>query len=80
MPVPPQKTQRSITLGFLMVGETALPLDEIERRMNEGIRRALNTPPKPTKELVGKTERAKNQRESRELRARRAKPKSGEAS
>jgi hypothetical protein len=49
--------------------------DEIERRMAAGIRRALNTPPSPTKDLIGKTERAKNQRESREIRARRAKPR-----
>ena len=28
--------------------------------MNAGIRRALGTPPSPTKNLVGKTERAKN--------------------
>lgn len=54
--------------------------EEIERRMNHGIRRALSTPPKPTKELIGKTERAKIQRESREIKAHRAKPKSGEVS
>lgn len=54
--------------------------DEIERRMIAGIRRALDTPPSPTKDLVGKTERAKSQRESREIRARRAKPEGGEAS
>ena len=34
--------------------------------MNAGIRRALDTPPSPTKELVGKTERA--QSPTRELR------------
>jgi len=49
--------------------------EEIERRMSAGIRRALSTPPSPTRELIGKTERAQNQRESREIRARRAKPK-----
>jgi hypothetical protein len=49
--------------------------DEIARRMNDGIRRALNTPPTPTKGLVGKTERAQSQRESRAIRARRSKPK-----
>jgi hypothetical protein len=54
--------------------------EKIESRMVAGIRRALDTPPSPTKTLVGKTERAKNQRESREIRARRAKPESGEAS
>jgi hypothetical protein len=40
--------------------------EEIERRMNDSIRRALNTPPSLAKELVGKTERAQIQRESRE--------------
>jgi hypothetical protein len=49
--------------------------DEIERRMNAGIRRALRTPPTPTKELVGKSERAQSQRESRAIRARRTNPK-----
>jgi hypothetical protein len=53
---------------------------EIERRMEAAIRRALHTPPSPTKGLIGKTERAKIQRESRALKARRAKPKSDEAS
>jgi hypothetical protein len=38
---------------------------EIQRRMEVGIRRALNTPPKPTKGLVGKTKRAKTQKQSR---------------
>lgn len=33
---------------------------EIARRRDEGIRRALNTPPKLHKELVGLTERAKD--------------------
>jgi hypothetical protein len=54
--------------------------EEIEHRMNAGIRRALGTPHSPTSELVGKTERAKVQRESRELKERQAKPKSGEVS
>jgi hypothetical protein len=49
---------------------------EIEHRMETGIRRALNTPPTPARELVGKTERAQSQRESRALRARLTKPKS----
>jgi hypothetical protein len=39
--------------------------DEIQRRMDNAIRRALSTPPKPTKQLVGKTERAKSQRKSK---------------
>ena len=42
---------------------------EVARRMEAGIRRALATPPSPTKGLVGKTERAKSQRESRQLKA-----------
>jgi hypothetical protein len=54
--------------------------EEIVRRRDAAIRRALNTPPKPTKELIGKTERAKAQRETRELRARRSKPKDGATS
>jgi hypothetical protein len=54
-----------------------LSREEIVRRRDAAIRRALNTPPKPHSEMVGKTERAKNQRETK---ARRAKPKSGEAS
>jgi hypothetical protein len=60
--------------------DTEYPDDEVERRMDAAIRKALNTPPSPTKELIGKTERAKNQRESRAIKARRAKQKSGEAS
>jgi len=51
---------------------------EIERRMNAGIRRALGSPPSPTKSLVGKSERAQAQRETREIRANRAKRKDGE--
>lgn len=73
---------------FCVACELAMPVnknsaysdDEIEHRMNAGIRRALSTPPSPTKSLVGKTERAKIQQESRDLKARQAKPKSGEAS
>ena len=61
--------------GTDVMGTDELPSDEIERRMADGIRRALSTPPSPTKELIGKTERAKIQRESREIRARRSKPK-----
>jgi hypothetical protein len=49
--------------------------DEIECRMTVGIRRALTTPRSPTKELIGKTERARSQSESREIRRRREKPK-----
>jgi hypothetical protein len=35
---------------------------EIARRRDDAIRRALNTPPKPHKEMVGKTKRAKARR------------------
>lgn len=62
------------------VPDELLAGDEIEGRMNAGIRRALSTPPSPTKELVGKTERAKVQRKSRAIRARRSKPKGDGAS
>jgi hypothetical protein len=50
------------------------PLDdaEIARRMEAGIRRALSTPPKPTRKLIGKTKRAKAMKKSRA----RKKPKS----
>jgi hypothetical protein len=36
--------------------------EEIARRRDEAIRRALRTPPTPFKKMVGKTERAKTQR------------------
>jgi hypothetical protein len=51
-----------------------LTREEIERRRDAAIRRALNTPPKPTKELIGKTEGARDQRKIKK--ARPAKPKS----
>jgi hypothetical protein len=57
-----------------------LPPEEIARRRDGAIHRALNTPHKPTKELIGKTERAKAQRETKALRAHRSKPKGDEAS
>ena len=49
-----------------MPDEEDVPLSESEiaARMSAAIRRALNTPPTPTKDLIGKTERAKSQRES----------------
>jgi len=61
-------------------GDTSYSDEEIVRRRDAAIRRALNTPHKPTKELVGKTDRAKAQRETKALRARRSRPKDGEAS
>jgi hypothetical protein len=39
-----------------------LPDDEIARRMERGIRRLLNTPPTPQKEMVGRVGRAKSPR------------------
>jgi hypothetical protein len=53
---------------------------EIDRRRDEAIRRALNTPPKPSKEILGKTERAQSQKTTKSIRARRSKPKGGAAS
>jgi hypothetical protein len=38
---------------------------EIARRMEDGIRRALSTPPKPTRELVGKSKRTNAKRQIR---------------
>jgi hypothetical protein len=37
--------------------------EETERRATEALRRALTTPPKPQKEMVGKVGRAKPKRE-----------------
>lgn len=50
--------------------------DEIARRRDDAIRRALNTLPKPLKEYVGKSERAIAQRKSRVRKAALSKPKS----
>jgi hypothetical protein len=61
-----------------MASDNDLSEDEIKRRMNAAVRRALATPPTPTKELVGKTERAQSQRESRVIIARRTKPRPSE--
>ena len=48
---------------------------EIAERRDAALRRALTTPPKPTKEMVGKTERAQEQRELKDRRKVRAKSK-----
>jgi hypothetical protein len=56
--------------------EQAYSDEEIAKRRDEAIRRALNTPPKPLKELVGKSERAIAQRESRVRKSARSKLKS----
>jgi hypothetical protein len=50
--------------------------DETARRRDAAIRRALNTPPKPLKEIVGKSKRAIAQRKGRVKKALRSKPKS----
>jgi hypothetical protein len=50
--------------------------DEIARRRDDAIRRALNMPPKPLKEFVGKSERAIAQRKNRIRKAAQSKPKS----
>jgi hypothetical protein len=63
-------------MGKEMKNEDDLPGAEVERRRDDAIRRALNTPPKPAKELVGKTERAQDMAKSRVKKARRSKPKS----
>jgi len=54
-------------LGFYLQDDKDAPLSEteIENRMRNAVRRALNTPPTPTKELIGKSGRAIAQRESR---------------
>jgi hypothetical protein len=49
---------------------------EIERRRDEAIRRALNTPPKPLREYVGKSKRAIAQRNRRIKKAVQSNPKS----
>jgi len=50
---------------------------EITRRMNAAIRRALNTPPTPIKELIGKSERAVARRASRVRKKGKPKPSAG---
>jgi hypothetical protein len=50
--------------------------EEIARRRDDAIRRALNTPHKSLKEFVGKSERAIVQRKNRVKKAALSKPKS----
>jgi hypothetical protein len=50
--------------------------EEIARRRDDAIRRALNTPHKPLKEFVGKSDRAIAQQKSRAKKAGLSKPKS----
>lgn len=49
--------------------------EDIARRRDAALRRALTTPPKPTKDMVGKTERAQEQRALKDRRKVRAKSK-----
>jgi hypothetical protein len=49
---------------------------EIAIRMNNAVRRALNTPPKPLKEMLGQRKRAAAKPKSRPRKARRSDPKS----
>jgi hypothetical protein len=49
--------------------------EEIARRRDDAIRRALKTPPKPLKEFVGKSERAVAHKDSRVRKAARSGPK-----
>jgi len=39
--------------------------EETARRRDEAIRRALNTPPKPNSDYIGKSQRAKARKRSR---------------
>ena len=50
--------------------------EETARRRDNAIRRALNTPPKPLKEFVGKSERAIARRKNRIKKTVQSNPKS----
>jgi hypothetical protein len=56
--------------------EEHLSEEEVTLRMNNAVRRALNTPPKPLKEMIGKSKRATAKPKSRVKKAARSKPKS----
>jgi hypothetical protein len=43
--------------------------EETERRATEALRRALTTPPKPQKQMVGKTERAQKTKRKRSVKS-----------
>jgi hypothetical protein len=49
--------------------------EDIARRRDAALRRALTTPPKPTKDMIGSTERAQEQRALKDRRKVRAKSK-----
>jgi hypothetical protein len=57
------------------MSDNELSPEDVVARMNNAVRRALNTPPTPAKEIVGKSERAIAQRESRVRKASRSKPR-----
>lgn len=57
-------------------GDADYTEEEIARRRDEAIGRALDTPPKPLKEIAGKNERAQGQHKSRVRKAARSKTKS----
>jgi hypothetical protein len=59
-----------------MLGDDQFTEEEIARRRDAAIRRALNTPPKPTKELLGKGKLEAAKKKSRVRKAARSKPKS----
>ena len=63
----PQKIHlfSSRAIGVTVLKNEEFDEAEIARRRDDAIRRALNTPPKPHKEMVGVTERAQAQQESR---------------
>jgi hypothetical protein len=59
---------------------TELSDEEVAKRRDDAMRRALSTPPKSSKEMLGKTERAQAQRQTKAIRKTQAKPKSDAAS
>jgi hypothetical protein len=84
MPVNEQKMHCSAWTGrFLAIGaivrekECVLEFteEEIALRMNKAVRRALNTPPKPLKEIVGSAKRAPATSKSRVRKSARSKTK-----
>jgi len=71
-----------LNIAEAAVGNSETSISEIEvlRRRDDAIRRALSTPRTPAKELVGKTERAQEMRESRVRKSRRSSEGTGEPS
>jgi hypothetical protein len=65
-------------MGFLMgptTDEGKYTEDEVVRRMNSAVRRALDTPPTHLKDIVGKSDRAATRGKSRVKKAAQTKPK-----